>query len=317
MGRPRIEWNDAQLRAIMGALAALDRDFPLDNVRFLDGLVAAVRAITGRVYGAMTYGRLLRDVAPQAGVTRRPSTPTIQAAVLRAQALERGAVEAAAEVRALVPVAAHGALDAGAVGVPLAALPNRAGKGHAHPVAVDADALRDALAPLVRELLREGIVSVHALLAQQASPPEGGHAEARQLQLTTVALEDAHARIRQLEKDMGELRRELGAAQAARDLAGEHVNAILVDLRETIAASGRDAESLARAAGQLAGAEKFLKAQNDAVRQQASAEADALRTQNRQLRERIDHLLLDNDQYQRALGNHASQDGKPRSKPHR
>jgi len=50
MGRPRIEGNDAQLRAIMGALAALDRDFPLDNARFLDGLVAAVRAITGRVY---------------------------------------------------------------------------------------------------------------------------------------------------------------------------------------------------------------------------------------------------------------------------
>ncbi|MFP3559622.1 hypothetical protein SB861_54895, partial [Paraburkholderia sp. SIMBA_049] len=88
MGRPRIEWSDAQLRAIMGALAALDRDFPLDNRRFLDGLVAAVRAITSRVYGAMTYGRLLRDIAPQAGVTRRPSTPTIQAAVLRAQALD-------------------------------------------------------------------------------------------------------------------------------------------------------------------------------------------------------------------------------------
>ncbi|EIM98673.1 hypothetical protein WQE_22933, partial [Paraburkholderia hospita] len=55
MGRPRIEWSDAQLRAIMAALAALDRDFPLDNARFLDGLVASVRAITSRVYGAMTY----------------------------------------------------------------------------------------------------------------------------------------------------------------------------------------------------------------------------------------------------------------------
>ncbi|WP_236674455.1 hypothetical protein [Paraburkholderia hospita] len=55
----------------------------------------------------MTYGRLLRDVAPQAGVTRRPSTPTIQAAVLRAQALERGAVEAAAEATALVPIASR------------------------------------------------------------------------------------------------------------------------------------------------------------------------------------------------------------------
>jgi hypothetical protein len=32
--------------------------------------------------------------------------------------------------------------------------------------------------------------------------------------------------------------------------------------------------------------------QNDAVRLQASGEADALRAQNGQLRERIDHLLL-------------------------
>jgi hypothetical protein len=107
MGRPRIEWNDAQLRAIMDALAALNRDFPLDNTRFLDGLVATVRAATGRVYGATAYGRLLRDVAPQAGVARRPSTPTIQATVLRAQALERGAVEAAAEVTALMPSTSH------------------------------------------------------------------------------------------------------------------------------------------------------------------------------------------------------------------
>ena len=128
-----------------------------------------------------------------------------------------------------------------------------------------------------------------------------GDGDGRQLRLTTAALEDAHARIRQLEKEMGELRRDLGAAQAARDLAGEHVNAMLAELRETITASGRDAVSLARAADHLAGTEKFLKAQNDAVRLQASAEAEALRTQNRQLRERIDHLLVDNDQYRRTL----------------
>ena len=292
MGRPRIEWSDAQLRAIMGALAALDRDFPLDNARFLDGLVAAVRAITSRVYGAMTYGRLLRDVAPQAGVTRRPSTPTIQAAVLRAQALDRGALEAAAEVRAQTPVAVHRPLDAGAVGVSLAA-------------------------PLVRELVRGANAPVHALLARQASPAQDGYAEAHQLQLTTAALEDAHGRIRQLEKEMGELRRELGAAQAARDLAGEHVNAMLADLRQTIAASGRGVESLARAARQLVRTEKFLTAQNDAARLQALAEADALCTQNRQLRERVDQLVLDNDRYRRTLGNRASQDGKPPSKPHR
>jgi len=276
-----------------------------------------VRAITSRVYGAMTYGRLLRDVAPQAGVTRRPSTPTIQAAVLRAQALDRGALEAAAEVRAQMPVAVHRPIDAGAVGVPLAAQPDRAGEGAAHPVAIDADALRGAVAPLVRELLREADAPVHALLAGQASTAQGGYAEEHQLQLTTAALEDAHGRIRQLENEMGELRRELGAAQAARDLAGEHVNAILVDLRQTIAASGRDVESLARAARQLVRTEKFLTAQNDAARLQALAEADALRMQNRQLRERVDQLVLDNDRYRRTPGTRASDYGKPPSKPHR
>ncbi|SIT45734.1 hypothetical protein BN2476_470137 [Paraburkholderia piptadeniae] len=35
--------------------------------------------------------------------------------------------------------------------------------------------------------------------------------------------------------------------------------------------------------------------------------ADALRTQNRQLRERIDYLLVDNDQYRRALANRGAQ----------
>ncbi|BCZ85370.1 hypothetical protein PTKU64_90450 (plasmid) [Paraburkholderia terrae] len=299
MGRPRIEWNDAQLRAIMGALAALDRDFPLDNARFLDGLVAAVRAITGRVYGAMTYGRLLRDVAPQSGVTRRPSTPTIQAAVLRAQALEHGAVEAAAEATALVPVASRFASTGGSMMRPAAAQ-GRAGEDAGYPVTLDADALRGALGPLVRELLRESIAPVHALLVQAGKSTVAGDGGC-QPQLTRAALEDAHARIRQLEKEMGELRRELGAAQAARDLAGDHVNAILADLRETIAASGRDAELLARAAGQLAGTEKFLKAQNDAVQMQVSAEAEALRTQNLQLRERIDHLIVDNDRYRRAI----------------
>ncbi|SIT37573.1 hypothetical protein BN2476_120046 [Paraburkholderia piptadeniae] len=42
------------------------------------------------------------------------------------------------------------------------------------------------------------------------------------------------------------------------------------------------------------------------MRLQAASEANALRTQNRQLRERIDHLLVDNDQYRRALANRAT-----------
>lgn len=73
------------------------------------------------------------------------------------------------------------------------------------------------------------------------------------------------------------------ARRGPRDLAGEHVNAMLAELREAIVASGHDGASLARAADELAGIEPFLMAQNDAVRLQVSAEAEALRAQNRQL----------------------------------
>ncbi|MDN7176977.1 hypothetical protein M0D69_02870 [Caballeronia sp. SEWSISQ10-4 2] len=44
-----------------------------------------------------------------------------------------------------------------------------------------------------------------------------------------------------------------------------------------------------------------MKLQNDSVRLQATAEADVLRRHVKQLQECVDHLLVDNDQYQRAL----------------
>ncbi|WP_429535003.1 hypothetical protein [Paraburkholderia sp. WC7.3d] len=102
----------------MNGIEAIDRDFPRDNARFLDGLIAEVRAITGRVFGATTYSRLLRDVAPQVGVQRHPSAPTLQQAILRAQAL--------------APISQQGSAD------------NRP---------VDLDLMRQALAPVVREAL--------------------------------------------------------------------------------------------------------------------------------------------------------------------
>jgi hypothetical protein len=40
-----------------------------------------------------------------------------------------------------------------------------------------------------------------------------------------------------------------------------------------------------------------------------SAEAETLRAQNRQLQERIDHLLVDNGQYRRTLKNRATPRG--------
>ncbi|TDY15738.1 hypothetical protein B0G81_8833 [Paraburkholderia sp. BL6665CI2N2] len=271
MGRPRIEWSDAQLLAIMNGIAATDRDFPRDNARFLDGLVAEVRAITGRVFGATTYSRLLRDVAPQVGVQRHPSAPTLQQAILRAQAL--------------APVSQPGSAE------------NRP---------VDLELMRQALAPVVREALaplyasqRERAADHGAVTTRDA----GGEGETHQPApaLLQAALEDAHARIRRLEQANAQLHRELGEAQAARDLAGEHVNRLLGELYASIERAGLGTTTLAQTAAQLAGTERFLKMQNDAVRLQASGEADALRAQNGQLRERIDHLLLEVDQYRRTL----------------
>ncbi|MGF7137111.1 hypothetical protein P3T40_008624 [Paraburkholderia sp. EB58] len=269
MGRPRIEWSDAQLLAIMNGIAAINRDFPLDNARFLDGLIAEVRAITGRVFGATTYSRLLRDVAPQIGVQRHPSAPTIQQAILRAQAL--------------APMSQPGSADS-------------------RPV--DLELMRQALAPVVREALAPLYASQPERgngHADGAAPDRGDVSAIAQKPLLQAALEDAHARIRRLEQDNALLHRELGEAHAARDLAGEHVNRLLGELHASIERAGVGATTLARTAEQLAGTERFLKMQNDAVRLQASGEADALRAQNAQLRERIDHLLLEVDQYRRTF----------------
>jgi hypothetical protein len=57
----------------------------------------------------------------------------------------------------------------------------------------------------------------------------------------------------------------------------------------------------------------ILKLQNDTVRLQSTVEADALRRQVKQLQERMDHLILDNDRYRRALvamGNNSSVGGR-------
>jgi hypothetical protein len=279
VARPKIEWTDTQLGAIMRALAALDRDFPLDNDRFLDALIDEVRTLTGRLYGATTYTRLLRDVAPQMGVKRNPSSRTLQKAIARAQSLA----------------------PAGSASV-----------GEDAP-AVDVLALRRALEPVVREAL----VPLHALLAQQhdlqaTRPGDDGvgagdtAAQGLRLQFAEASLADAHARLRCLEEENGRLRREAAQAEARATVAETRIAGLLEDLQRTIAESATGADALAMVAGQLAGTERFLKSQNDAVRLQASAEADALRRQVAQLRERVDHLLLDNDQYRRALSTRPS-----------
>ncbi|MFM0132327.1 hypothetical protein [Paraburkholderia sediminicola] len=164
--------------------------------------------------------------------------------------------------------------------------------------------MRQALAPVVREALAPLYASQRERRdghAGGAAPDRGDVTAMAQKPLLQAALEDAHARIRRLDQDNAQLHRELGEAHAARDLAGEHVNRLLGELHASIERAGVGATALAQTATQLAGTERFLKMQNDAVRLQASGEADALRAQNGQLRERIDHLLLEVDQYRCTL----------------
>ncbi|WP_028206503.1 hypothetical protein [Paraburkholderia nodosa] len=255
MGRPRLTWTDAQMRALLAALPVLERDFPRDNGAFLDALIGEVRLLTGRLYGATAYDNLLRTIAPQAGVARRPSSATIQQAVARAHALR--------------PVA-----HATASGL-------AAGPGAATPT-INVDAASSA----------------RSALADTERQGRSGEAE---LMLTRAALGDAHARIRRLEAACADLQRELGAAQSARDMAGQHVQTMLAELFEAIGAAGAGAKDLADTAQRLSATEQFLKLQNVAVRQQANIGADALRAQNVALRERVDHLLIENEQCRRQL----------------
>lgn len=282
MGRPRLTWTDAQVRALLTALPALDRDFPQDNAVFLDAMIAEVRLLTGRLFGATAYDTLLRTIAPQAGVTRRPSSATIQQALTRAHTLAPYA-----------PAAGQ--------------TPDRPAVMDLTLRALDVDAMRQTLAPVVRDAL----APLHALLAARSTGSAAHRASideepaardtGTELALTRAALEDAHARIRRLEAERAGLQRELGAAQTARDLAGEHVQTMFAAVLEAIQAAATGAADLADTARRLGGTEQFLKLQNDAVRQQASATTDALREQNASLRERVDQLLIENDQYRRAV----------------
>jgi hypothetical protein len=71
-------------------------------------------------------------------------------------------------------------------------------------------------------------------------------------------------------------------------------------------------QALAQAARRLEGTEQFLKGQNDAVRLQASGEADGLRRLVAQLRDQVSQLQIENDQYRRALATHPGRHGNAR-----
>ncbi|CAN7772610.1 hypothetical protein [Caballeronia sp. LjRoot31] len=269
MGRPRIQWDDTQLRLIMSGIERYDRQFPQDNARFLDAVIDEIRLVTGRLYGVSTYVRLLGVTV----VTRRPGTTTIQKAIDRAQALTPGTLPAG---------------------------------DNSEAPSFDVHTLRRAVEPVVRDALGPVHELLAQLLATRPSPSDGPSTmpagdEAIHARLTQTALEDAHARVRRLEEDNGRLRRELGQAEAHASIAETRIAHLLVELHATIAESSSGARALAKVAEQLRGTEQFLKLQNDSVHLQATAEADALRRHVKQLQERVDHLLLDNDQYRRAL----------------
>lgn len=286
MARSPLSWSNAQMRLIVTGIDQCNRAFPTDNARFLDGVIDEIRTVTGRLYGAKTYARLIDAVPTSMTVTRRPSMTTIQKAIERAQAL------------APAPLPA----DENASAAPASAF--------------DVHTLRRAVEPVVRDALGP----VHELLAQllvtrSSSDNEAGAIQAggqtMRVRLTQTALEDAHARARRLEEDNGRLRRKLGQAEGRASIAETRIAQLLEELHGAIAESSNGARALAKVAEQLRGTEQFLKLQNDSGRLQATAEADALRRHVKQLQERVDHLLLDNDQYRRALTKNPGRSGQP------
>jgi len=269
VGRRKLEWSDAERRLIITAIHDSDQAYPDSNDRFLDAVVDEIHSITGRLYGAATYERLIRSMPESMPVTRRPSRTTIQKAIERAQLMT-------------------------------AATPT-----HEESSPFDLRLQSEALTSIVRS----AVAPIHALIAQMhadLSLSSGAAEDASQVPILQVALTDAHARILALELEQGRLLRELGEAQARASIAETQTAKQLEKLQQSFNAAGATVETLAKAAQRLDGTERFLKIQNDAVRLQVGAESEALKTENKQLRTRIDHLLLENDQYRRALA------GRPR-----
>jgi hypothetical protein len=83
-------------------------------------------------------------------------------------------------------------------------------------------------------------------------------------------------------------------AEAARDLPGVQVKAMVAGPLDAM----RDADT-----------GRFLKLQQDAVRQRVTGEANVLHLQGGQLRDQVSRLLIENDQYRRKLLAHRRQSG--------
>jgi cell division protein FtsB len=111
------------------------------------------------------------------------------------------------------------------------------------------------------------------------------------------ALEHEAARNRQLQAAMADLERRLGEALAT----AAPVSPALTD--EALQRLQRTVETVSRlegAADALAGTERFLRLQNDAVRQQTQNEAEQLRQRIRVLEAEVAQLRAQIEAYRRA-----------------
>ncbi|ATJ89217.1 DNA-binding protein [Ralstonia solanacearum] len=261
MARPSQQFSDEQLQQITEAIRQLDVAFPHDNGVFLDEVIDAVRQITRRVYGARRYGNWLVD----AGISRRPSNTTLQKAVDRARA--RGRVEGGAVV-----------LTDMVEPWPIPWVPAETGTRTER----SARATRD-------------LVASRAI----GSPAAGAEwMEARiRADVAERALEHEVARNRQLQAAMADLERRLGEALVSAPIAAPGLTGeTLQRLQQTFETVSR----LEGAADALAGTERFLRLQNDAVRQQTQNEAEQLRQRIRALEAEAVQLRTQLEAYRRA-----------------
>ncbi|CAH0446937.1 DNA-binding protein [Ralstonia syzygii] len=261
MARPSQQFSEEQLRQITETIRQLNVAFPHDNGIFLDEVIDAVRQITRRVYGARRYANWLAD----AGVGRRPSNTTLQKAVDRARGRGEGGSGALADTVTVEPW-------------PIPWAPAETGTH----VERSARATRDLVASRAIGSPGAGVEWMEARIRADVAER---------------ALEHEVARNRQLQAAMADLERRLGEALVsvpvtAPGLTGE----TLQRLQQTFETVSR----LEGAANALAGTERFLRLQNDAVRQQTQSEAEQLRQRIRALEAEVVQLRTQIEAYRRA-----------------
>lgn len=79
MARTRLTFDPIQYAAMIEVAELANRDHPHDNPRFLNSLIVGIFTITGRIYGAGFYLKLLRA----SDVSRMPSAGTVQKTIER------------------------------------------------------------------------------------------------------------------------------------------------------------------------------------------------------------------------------------------